>query len=133
MRNHLTVIIIFLIPIQIYAVEWTVKYPMEQPDGSVKKTTISITNTVQFMNLPYLSGNWVCQVIRTDSKKYYTTELVMNCYIKGSGGIAMDQVLKCNHKTKGELKGFDANENRVSVGLRDAKGKRTQIDIFCKL
>ena len=134
MKSLFTVIVILLLPLSIYGIEWTVEYPMQQPDGSVEKTKISIPPLYNYMNLPYLASRWGCQVIRMDSKKYYSTQLVMNCYIKEGGGISMDQVLKCNHKTKGELKGYDANENRLSVGLSEVDARqRTNISIFCKL
>ena len=135
MKSLFTVIVILLLPLSIYGIEWTVEYPMQQPDGSVEKTKISIPPLYNYMNLPYLASRWGCQVIRGDSKKYYSTYLVMNCHLKGNTTrISVDQVLKCNHKTKGELKGYDANENRLSVGLSEEdKRLRTNISLFCKL
>ena len=127
---------------QIYGYEWTIKYPMEQPDGSVIDTKISIPKTVLF-NLPYMAGRWSCQMMRTDSKIHYSTELWMNCVIKGGtrdGPVALQQVVRCNHKTRGELKGLDIKDNYVKLRLPNKtlinpnpKILSTVLEIWCKL
>lgn len=133
MRFLLTVIIILLLPMSIYGVEWKITYPMTQPDGSVKETTIHPTGGDDIANIPYLAGRWRCGVERIDSKKYYSTEMIMSCNIKGNTkNISLDHILICNDKTKGN-KRLDINENLLEVWLTELDGKQNKITLYCKL
>ena len=42
MKYLFTVIIIILLPLSVYGVEWTVEYEMIHPDGKVKFVTVSV-------------------------------------------------------------------------------------------
>ena len=135
MKSLFAVILILLLPLSVYGVEWTVKYPMEQPDGSVIDTKISIPTTPLF-NLPYMAGRWGCQVIRTDSKTHLYTQLWVNCVIKGGtadGPVTVKQVVSCNHPTSGELKGLDIKDNYVILILGETIKKTRKLYIWCKL
>lgn len=138
MKYLFTVIIIILLPMQIYGYEWTIKFPMEQPDGSVIDTKISIPYTGgSIERFPYFSERWRCQVQRTDSKTHIYTKLWMNCVIKGGtteGPVTVKQVVYCNHPTRGELKGLDIKDNYVILilGEKDFRKSR-RLHIWCKL
>ncbi len=123
---------------QIYGYEWTIKYPMEQSDGSVIDTKISIPYTEgSIERLPYFAGRWLCQVQRTDSKTHIYTKLWINCVIKGGtrdGPVTVKQVVYCNHPTRGELKGLDIKDNYVILILGETNWKETRkLQISCKL
>ena len=110
---------------------------MQQPDGSVKDTKISIPNEGgNFYNLPYFAGKWGCQVQRTDSKTHTHTQLWVNCYHKEpvAGSVAVKQVVPCNHPTRGKLKGLDIKDNYVILilGEKDFRKSR-RLHIWCKL
>ena len=133
MKYLFTVIIIILLPLAVYGYEWKITYPMIQPDGSVKDTTISPTLKDGIRKLPYLAGRWSCGVMRGEIKQYYYTQIFMNCIIKGNTKtIGVDFRLICNHKTKGK-KRLDINENLLEVWLTELDGKQTKITLYCKI
>ena len=52
----LSIIVIFLLPISVYGVEWTVNYGMVQPDGTNKFVTVSLPTKFEnhSWGIPYL-------------------------------------------------------------------------------
>ena len=134
MKSLFTVIVILLLPMQIYGVEWTVKYPMIQPDGSVKETKISISNKEYHQKLPYLAGGWRCHTTRADNYPPTSTLFAIYCYLKVDENIKMQNFLRCTDIQMLEDKRTyrDNKENYLALHLTEPNGK-TDIYIECKL
>jgi len=134
MKSLFTVIIIFLLPLSVYGVEWTVKYPMIQPDGSVKETKVSVPNHVPLWEPPYLAGRWKCQITRLDNKPPTSSIFSMTCFLKGRNveNISVMQDIRCNDKRKAGW-GSHSPENSLYVYLSETKTENTTFSIQCKL
>ena len=62
----LSIIIIILLPLSVYGVEWTVKYEMIKPDSPLGLITVIISIPKGYMEIPYLAGRWRCTIKRSD-------------------------------------------------------------------
>ena len=145
MKSLFTVIIILLLPISIYGVEWTVEYDMQQTDGSVKETKILIPNNQFLWEIPYLAGIWRCQTTRLDDEPPISTLFRMRCFLKRKDVIIMSakQVedvsvmydMRCTDIQKVKFPEIytDTPENRLVVHLYETETKSATIIIECKL
>ena len=62
----LSIIVIILLPLSVYGVEWTVKYEMIKPNSPLGPITVTISiPKVGYLEIPYLAGRWRC----TSNKK----------------------------------------------------------------
>ncbi|MBC8442982.1 MAG: hypothetical protein H8D80_02195 [Proteobacteria bacterium] len=140
MKSLFTVIIIFLLPLSVYGVEWTVKYPMIQPDGSVKDTKISISKDYFISReLPYLEGGWKCKVSRSDYPKTNPTSTYFTIYCTPKDDIytGIQNDVRCtdikNVRIRTEYD-RDTKENFVKFKIYSHKDKKTiVIEIECKI
>ena len=142
MKSLFAVIIILLLPLSVYGVEWTVKYPMIQPDGSVKDTKISISKEYKnTRKLPYLAGEWECTVNRNDHpiSNPTSTYLVIYCNPKNDPLTAIQNDVRCtdikNLRRKYRIEqDKDTKENFVKFKIYSHKDKKTiVIEIECKI
>ena len=139
MKSLFTVIIILLLPLSVYGVEWTVKYPMIQPDGSVRNTKISISKDTK--KLPYLAGEWECTVNRNDHPipNPTSTYLVIYCNLKNDHYTAIQNDVRCtdikNLRRKDRFEfDKDTKENYVLFKIYSHKDKKhIDIEIECKI
>ena len=120
----------------IYGVEWTIEYPMKQPDGSVEKTKISIKDRKQNVRLPYLAGRWGCFTTRFDNKPPTSTIFFLYCYLKKDTSVRVKQVIQCTDiELVGNKSSYkDNKENYLQVNLSTGvEDKWTVISVECKI
>ena len=129
MKYLFTVIIIFLLPLSVYGVEWTVKYEMIKPDSPLGLIKVTISIPKGFMEIPYLAGRWRCTIHRSD-------------YPEGNSKVFLSCVLKEKHNVQisaavGSDNGYikDTKENRMQVGLfgTEEGDEVSIITLECKL
>ena len=83
MKYLFTVIIIFLLPLSVYGVEWTVKYEMIKPNGSIELVTVSLPKELVW-EIPYLAGKWKCTTSMYNSRdalakiNYFYSKVIIN-------------------------------------------------------
>ena len=137
MKYLFTVIIIFLLPLSVYGVEWTVEYEMIHPDGKVKFVTVSVPTILKdrYWKLPYLAGRWECSISKSKSvldkstNKYFYSNLIMMCFIKEKRDVSVLTEIGCDN---GYIR--NTKENRLQVGLKGAKvSDLWVITVECKL
>ena len=130
MKYLFTVIIIILLPLSVYGIEWTVKYEMIHPDGKVKFVKVSLPTFLEnhFWKIPYLAGRWECTISKYDSgvgNNYYE-QVNMQCSLKEKPDVTVITEIKCDFK--------DTKKNRLVVGLKGAKfTEMWAITIECEL
>ena len=135
MKYLFTVIIIILLPLSVYGVDWTVKYEMIKPNGTWEYVTISIPK-VGSLEIPYLAGRWRCSIRRSDypdgtgKYKFLTSKVFLICSLKEKQNVRISAEAGCDN---GYIK--DTNENRLQVGLFGTEdGDEVQIiTLECKL
>ena len=140
MKSLFAVIIIFLLPLSVYGAEWTVKYPMIQPDGSVRSTKISISKDYKISReLPYLAGEWKCTVSRHDHPipNPTSTYFVIMCNPKNDIYTGIQNDVRCtdikNVRIRTEYD-RDTKENFVIFSIYSLKdNKNIVIEIDCKI
>ena len=105
MKYLFTVIIIFLLPLSVYGIEWTVKYEMIHPDGKVKFVTVSVPTILKerYWKLPYLAGRWECLISKSDSDaedakdNYFYSNLTLQCFIKEKRDVSVHTEIGCDN------------------------------------
>ena len=132
----LSIIIIFLLPLSVYGVEWSVKYEMIKPDSPLGLIKVTISIPKGFMEIPYLAGRWKCTINRSDpldgtgKNKFVTSKVFLSCVLKEKQNVRISAEAGCDN---GYIK--DTKENRMQVGLFGTEdGDDVQIVILeCKL
>ena len=135
MKYLFTVIIIFILPLSVYGVDWTVKYEMIKPNGTWEDVTISIPK-IGLLEIPYLAGRWRCSTSMHNSDdalakdNYFYSSVDLNCSLKEKQNVRISAEAGCDN---GYIK--DTNENRLQVGLFGTEdGDEVQIiTLECKL
>ena len=126
----LSIIIIFLLPLSVYGVEWTVKYEMIKPDSPLGliKVTISIPK-VGFSEIPYLAGRWRCTINRSDYPEG-NSRVLLNCFLKEKQNVRISADVGCDN---GYIR--DTKENSMEVGLfgTEEGDEVSIITLECKL
>ena len=133
----LSIIVIFLLPLSVYGVGWTIKYEMIHPDGKVKFVTVSVPTILKDNDwiLPYLAGRWECSISKSDSDaevakdNYFYSNLTLQCFIKEKRDVSVLTEIGCDN---GYIR--NTKENRLQVGLKGAKvSDLWLITVECKL
>ena len=132
----LSIIIIFLLPLSVYGVEWTVKYEMIKPDSPLGLIKVTISIPKGFMEIPYLAGRWNCTINRSDpldrtgKYKFVTSKVFLSCLLKEKQNVRISADVECDN---GYIR--DTKENRMQVGLFGTEeGDDVQIvTLECKL
>ena len=136
MKYLFTVIIIILLPLSVYGVEWTVKYEMIKPDSPLGLIKVTISIPKGYMEIPYLAGRWRCTINRSDhldgtgKYKFVTSKVFLSCVLKEKQNVRISAEVGCDN---GYIK--DTKENRMQVGLFGTEeGDDVQIvTLECKL
>jgi len=133
MRNLLTVIILFLLPLSVYGAEWTVKYEMTKTNGDIEFVTVSIPNELVW-EIPYLAGKWRCTTSMYNSRdalakdNYFYSNVSLQCFLKENGSIRIISEVGCDN---GYIK--DTKENSMKVGLFEEGNYVQIVTLKCKL
>ena len=133
MKYLFTVIIIFLLPLSVYGIEWTVKYEMIKPNGSIELVTVSLPKELVW-EIPYLAGKWECvtSMFNSDAalakKNYFYSNVSLQCYLKENHKITIISSIDCDN-------GYfqDTKENSMKVSLFEEGSYVQIIDLKCKL
>ena len=94
MKSLFTVIVIFLFPISIYGVEWTVEYEMTKPNGDIEFVTVSIPDE-SIWEIPYLAGKWRCTTNMYNSdnalakNNYFYSKVSLQCFLKENEDVSI--------------------------------------------
>ena len=108
----LSIIIIFLLPLSVYGVEWTVKYEMIKPDSPLGQISVTISiPKVGFSEIPYLAGRWRCTINRSDYPEG-NSRVLLNCFLKEKQNVRISADVGCDN---GYIR--DTKENSMEVGL----------------
>ena len=132
----LSIIIIFLLPLSVYGVEWTVKYEMIKPDSPLGLIKVTISIPKGYMEIPYLAGRWRCTIHRTDypdgtgKYKFVSSKVFLNCVLEEKQNVRISADVECDN---GYIR--DTKENSMEVGLFGTEeGDELQIvTLECKL
>ena len=133
MKSLFTVLIIFLFPMSIYGIEWTVKYEMIKTNGDIEFVTVSIPNE-SIWEIPYLAGKWRCNTNMHNSSNalakdnYFYSEVSLQCFLKVNPSIRIISEVGCDN---GYIK--DTKENRMRVGLFEEGNYVQSITLKCNL
>ena len=111
MKSLFTVIIIFLLPLSVYGVEWTVKYEMIKPDSPLGLIKVTISIPKGYMEIPYLAGRWRCTIDRSDYPEG-SSRLFLRCFLKEKQIVRISADVDCND---GYIR--DTKENSMEMGL----------------
>ena len=126
----LSIIVIFLLPLSVYGVEWTVKYEMIKPDSPLGwiSVTISIPK-VGFSEIPYLAGRWRCTINRSDYPEG-NSRVFLSCFLKEKQNVRISADVECDN---GYIR--DTKENSMEVGLfgTEEGDEVSIITLECKL
>ena len=125
----LSIIIICLLPLSVYGVEWTVKYEMIKPDSPLGLIKVTISIPKGFMEIPYLAGRWRCTMNRSDYPEG-NSRVYLNCFLKEKQNVRISADVGCDN---GYIR--DTKENSMEVGLFGTEeGDEVQIvTLECKL
>ena len=132
MKYLFTVIITFLLPLSVYGIEWTVKYEMIKPNGSIELVTVSVPKELVW-EIPYLAGKWTCVTSMHNSNaelakiNYFYSSVDLNCYLKENQRVRIISTIDCDN---GYIK--DTKENKMNVGLFE-EGYVQSVTLKCKL
>ena len=132
----LSIIVIFLLPLSVYGVEWTVKYEMIKPDSPLGLIKVTISIPKGYMEIPYLAGRWKCTINRSDpldgtgKYEFVTSNIFLNCFLKEKQNVRISADVECDN---GYIK--DTKENRMQVGLfgTEEGDEVSIITLECKL
>ena len=132
----LSIIIIILLPLSVYGVEWTVKYEMIKPNSPLGPITVTISiPKVGYLEIPYLAGRWRCIIRRNDylevtGKNTFSSRVFLTCFLKDKENVRIRAEVGCDN---GYIK--DNKENHMRVGLFGTEeGDDVQIvTLECKL
>jgi len=129
MKYLFTVIIIFLLPLSVYGVEWTVKYEMIKPDSPLGLIKVTISIPKGYMEIPYLAGRWRCKINRSDYPEG-NSRVLLNCFLKEKQNVRISADVECDN---GYIR--DTKENRMQVGLfgTEEGDEVSIITLECKL
>ena len=125
----LSIIIIILLPLSVYGVEWTVKYEMIKPDSSLGQISVTISIPKGFMEIPYLTGRWRCTINRSDYPEG-NSRVLLNCFLKEKQNVRISADVGCDN---GYI--WDTKENSMEVGLfgTEEGDEVSIITLECKL
>ena len=125
----LSIIIIFLLPLSVYGVEWTVKYEMIKPDSPLGLIKVTISIPKGYMEIPYLAGRWRCKINRRDYPEG-NSRVLLNCFLKEKQIVRISAVVDCND---GYIR--DTKENSMEMGLfgTEEGDEVSIITLECKL
>ena len=107
----LSIIVIFLLPLSVYGVEWTVKYEMIKPDSPLGLIKVTISIPKGHMGIPYLAGRWRCTINRSDYPEG-NSRVLLNCFLKEKQNVRISADVGCDN---GYI--IDTKENSMEVGL----------------
>ena len=136
----LSIVVIFLLPISVNGVEWTVEYEMVQPESTNKFVKVSLPTKFENHDweIPYLAGRWECRISRYDSsvnivtENYFYSDVHLMCVLKEKRDVTIDASIGCDN---GYIS--DTKENRLIVSLFGGEGggykELKQITLECKL
>ena len=133
MKYLFTVIIIILLPLSVYGIEWTVKYEMIKPNGSIELVTVSLPKELVW-EIPYLAGRWRCTTSMHNSDdalakdNYFYSSVDLNCYLKENQRVRIISTIDCDN---GYIK--DTKENNMKVGLFEEGNYVQIVTLKCKL
>ena len=133
MKYLFTVIIIFLLPLSVYGIEWTVKYEMTKTNGDIEFVTVSIPNELVW-KIPYLAGKWSCTTSMYNSHNalakdnYFYSNVNLQCYLKENKSIRILSEVGCDN---GYI--HDTKENILRVGLFEEGNYVQSITLICKI
>ena len=125
----LSIIIIILLPLSVYGVEWTVKYEMIKPDSPLGQIKVTISIPKGFMEIPYLAGRWRCTINRSDYPEG-NSRVLLNCFLKEKQNVRISADVGCDN---GYIR--DTKENSMEVGLfgTEEGDEVSIITLECKL
>ena len=132
MKYLFTVIIIILLPLSVYGIEWTVKYEMIKPNGSIELVTVSLPKELVW-EIPYLAGRWRCTTSMHNSDdalakdNYFYSSVDLNCYLKENQRVRIISTIDCDN---GYIK--DTKENKMTVGLVEEGNYLQIVTLKCK-
>ena len=132
----LSIIVIFLLPLSVYGVEWTVKYEMIKPDSPLGLIKVTISIPKGYMEIPYLAGRWRCSIRRSDypdgtgKYKFVTSKVFLSCVLKEKQNVRISADVGCDN---GYIR--DTKENSMEVGLfgTEEGDEVSIITLECKL
>ena len=133
MKYLFTVIIIILLPLSVYGIEWTVKYEMIKPNGSIELVTVSLPNELVW-EIPYLAGRWRCTTSMHNSNaelakiNYFYSSVSLQCFLKENQRVRIISTIDCDN---GYIK--DTKENSMKVGLFEEGNYVQIVTLKCKL
>ena len=109
----LSIVVIFLLPISVKGVEWTVEYEMVQPEGTNKFVKVSLPTKFENLGwgIPYLAGRWRCTMNRSDYPEG-NSRVLLNCFLKEKQNVRISADVGCDN---GYIR--DTKENSMEVGL----------------
>ena len=125
----LSIIVIFLLPLSVYGVEWTVKYEMIKPDSPLGLIKVTISIPKGYMEIPYLAGRWRCTINRSDYPEGNSVVL-LNCFLKEKQNVRISADVGCDN---GYIR--DTKENSMEVDLfgTEEGDEVSTITLECKL
>ena len=125
----LSIIIIFLLPLSVYGVEWTVKYEMIKPDSPLGLIKVTISIPKGYMEIPFLAGRWRCTMNRSDYPEG-NSRVYLNCFLKEKPNVRISADVGCDN---GYIR--DTKENSMEVGLfgTEEGDEVSIITLECKL
>ena len=132
----LSIIVIILLPLSVYGVEWTVKYEMIKPNSPLGLIKVTISIPKGYMEIPYLAGRWRCSIRRSDypdgtgKYKFVSSKVFLSCVLKEKQNVRISAEVGCDN---GYIK--DTKENRMQVGLfgTEEGDEVSIITLECKL
>ena len=133
MKYLFTVIITFLLPLSVYGIEWTVKYEMIKPNGSIELVTVSLPKELVW-EIPYLAGRWRCTTSMHNSNaelakiNYFYNSVSLQCSLKENQKTTIISTIDCDN---GYIK--DTKENNMKVGLFEEGNYVQIVTLKCKL
>ena len=133
MKYLFTVIIIFLLPLSVYGIEWTVKYEMIKPNGSIELVTVSLPKELVW-EIPYLAGKWKCTTSMYNSRdalakiNYFYSNVSLQCFLKENESVRIISEVGCDNDY---IK--DTKENNMKVGLFEEGNYVQIVTLKCKL
>ena len=125
----LSIIVIFLLPLSVYGVEWTVKYEMIKPDSPLGLIKVTISIPKGYMEIPYLAGRWRCKINRSDYPEG-NSRVFLSCFLKEKQNVRISADVGCDN---GYIR--DTKENSMEVGLfgTEEGDEVSIITLECKL
>ena len=86
----LSIIVIILLPLSVYGVEWTVKYEMIKPNSPLGLIAVTISIPKGYLGIHYLAGRWRCAFNRSDyldgngKNKFSNSRVFFKLFSKGN-------------------------------------------------